>query len=175
MHSTSSIMNGVLTMVVVVTLLIFGVTALTNNDPLWFWKVFDTQAKALTVYWEGKTYVFYPGDPDYQEIMAAFAKGIARPAGFEWEVALSETSINHYHEEAKILEVSFAKPVQVHTRHPFPKAKTYLVPLDETHADWRRVFAFTGVVPRASGPLDMRTEDFEVLFNAVERAMATQE
>ncbi len=161
-------------MAVIVVVLVFGVTALTNNDLLWFWKTFNAQAEALTVYWEGETYVFRPGDPGYQEIMTAFAEGIAKPVGFEWEVALSEASIDRYHTEAKMLEVSFAEPVQVHTRHPFPKAKTYLVPLDETHADWRRVFAFTGVVPRTSGPLDMHAENFEALFQAVEKAITTQ-
>lgn len=170
----SSFISGVMTMAVIVALLVFGVTTLTNNDPLWFWKVFDARAEALTVYWEGDTHVFFPGDPGYEEIMTAFAKGIARPAGFEWEVALSEASINRYREQSKMLAVSFAEPVQVHTRHPFSKAKTYLVPLDGTHANWRRVFAFTGIVPRASGPLDMHPENFEALFNAIEQAIAKQ-
>jgi len=174
MHSKSSFINGIVTMTVIVVLLVFGVTALTNNDLLWFWKTFDAQAETLTVYWEGEAYVFFPGDPSYDEIMAAFAKGIAKPVGFEWEVALSETTLNRYRAECKLLEVSFAEPVQVHTRHPFPKAKTYLVPLDETHANWRRVFAFTGVVPRASGPLDLHAENFEALFDAVAQAVATQ-
>lgn len=173
MHK-SSFISGVFTMAVVAVLLVFGVTALTNNDLLWFLRVFDAQAEVLTVYWEGETYVFFPGDSGYEEIMTAFSNGIAKPVGFEWEVALSEASIHHYREESKMLEVSFAEPIQVHTRHPFSKAKTYLVPLDETHADWRRVFAFTGVVPRASGPLDMHVENFEALFDAVAKAVATQ-
>lgn len=175
MRSILSVVNALATTAVVTIILVIGVTALTNGDLLWFLHSFDAQAEMLTIHWEGNVYQLYPGDPGYDEVMQAFATGIEKPSGFEWEVGFSEENIARYREEYKLLEVTFSEPIQVHTKHPFPQAKTYLIPLDKTHAKWRRVFAFPGLLPYTSGPLDMRPENFETLVSAVEKAVVTRQ
>lgn len=162
--------NAVLTIAVITLTLVWMVTAMTNDDLLWFLPTFAKRAETLTIYWDGTTYILRPNDPGYDEVMDAFAKSIARPAGFEWKVAFSEKNIQRYREEFRMLEVTFAHAVQVHTRHPFSKARTYLIPLDKTHSYWHRVFAFPGRMPYAQGPLNLRPEGFNAIYEAVEGA-----
>lgn len=164
--------NAVLTIAVITLSLVWLVTAMTNDDLLWFLPTFTERPETLTIHWEGAVYVLHPDDPGYARITDAFAKAITRPAGFEWEVAFSEKNIQRYREDFKLLEITFARPVQIHTRHPVSKAKTYLVPLDQTHSYWRRVFAFPGLQPYAQGPLNLREENFNALYQAVEEAVA---
>lgn len=174
MRSILGVLNSITTMAVVIVVIVIGVTALTNGDLLWFLKSFDARAEAFTVYWEGEVYTITPGDAGYEAMMTAFAQGIEKPAAFEWKVAFSEQNIARYREAFKLLEVTFSEPVQVHTRHPFPKAKMYLVPLDGTHAQWRRVFAFAGITNYSSGPLEMDEESFNALYTAVEGSVSAQ-
>lgn len=165
------LMSAVTTFGLIALLLVWGTTTLTNEDPLWFVHRFDGDAEAIVIYWDGWSRTVEPSDSEYEAIMAAFRKAIARPAGFEWEVALSEQSIRNYQERFRLMEIRFAQPVQVHTRHPFPKAATFLIPLSETHARSRRTFAFTGTVPYASGPLNLSESRFEALYEAAEAAV----
>jgi hypothetical protein len=106
--------------------------------------------------------------------MSAFAESIAKPVGFEGNVGFSAENIKLYKENYKLLEVSFRQPVQVHTRYPLIKAKTYLVPLDKTHAIAHRIFPFTGHVPYTSGPVNTNETTFENLYLSVQKVAATQ-
>jgi hypothetical protein len=163
--------NAILTMAVIAVILVWGVTALTNGDPFWFAKRFDAKAEELVIYWEGQQMTLTPNDPDYDDIMAAFAKAIAKPVAFEYEVGFSEENINLYKEQYKLLEVKFKDVVQLHTRYPFNDANTYLVPLNMTHARYRRIYSFPGLLPYTSGPVNVQQSAFEQLFAAVEKAV----
>lgn len=171
MRNGPGFFNGLITIAIVTVILVWMVTTFTNGDALWFLHLLTAEAETVVIYWDGESYTLYPGDPGFNEIMATFTDGISHPAGFEWGVAFSEQSISRYHEEWKLLEVNFAQPVQVHTRHPFAKAKTYLVPLEKTHSYWRRAFSYPGLLPYTSGPLDLEEERFNRLYEAVERAV----
>lgn len=166
--------NALLITVVITLGLVWAITSITNEDMFWFIRSFDAKAETLTIHWDGESYTVHAGDSGYDTIMAAFAEGITHPSGFEWEVAFSEESIARYREDYRLLEVQFAHPVQVHTRHPFSKAKTYLIPLNSTHANSRRVFAFPGIMPYTSGPLNLDEAHFTQLYEAVESAVMSQ-
>ena len=117
MNHGLSFFNGLFTMAIVALILVWGVTSLTNDDPLWFLSSFDAQAEEITVYWEGKTMTVKATDPGYADIMQTFAEAISKPVAYEERVGFSEESINLYKENYKLLEVKFQQPVQVHTRY----------------------------------------------------------
>ncbi len=174
MRQGTGAVTGVLVTVAITVGLVWLITSMTNEDPLWFVRSFDAKAETMTIYWDGESYVVPAGAPGYDAVMAAFADGITHPSGFEWEIAFSEESINRYRADFRLLEVRFARPVQVHTRHPFPKAKTYLIPLNSTHANSRRLFAFPGIMPYTSGPLNLDEARFTQLYEAVESVVTSQ-
>jgi hypothetical protein len=171
MKHGSGLLNAVFTMGVVATLMVWGVTSLTNGDPFWFLPSFNARAETLTVYWDGTTHTLQSGDPGYEDIMTAFAEAVTKPAGYEGKVAFSEENINQYKERNKLLAVQFAAPVQVHTRYPYNEAKTYLIPLDRSHAEYRRIFSFPGYLPYTSGPINAKPAVFDQLYAAVEKAV----
>ncbi|MBN2003599.1 MAG: hypothetical protein JXA21_09610 [Anaerolineae bacterium] len=175
MRQGTGALNALLIMGIITLGLVWIITSMTNEDMLWFMRSFDAKAEAMTIHWDGESYVVHAGDAGYEAIMNAFAEGISHASGFEWEIAFSEENIRRYREDFRLLEVQFTRPVQVHTRHPFPKAKTYLIPLNATHANSRRVFAFPGIMPYTSGPLNMDEEHFTQLYEAVESVVASQD
>ena len=174
MRSNSGFLNGIVTMALVSIVIVWGVTSLTNGDPLWFLHRFDAKAESMIIHWDGESYVVAPGDPRKEELMEAFSSAVASPAGFEWSVAFSEENITRYRDRFRLLEVHFPEPVQVHTRHPFLEAATYLVPLNENHGHARRIFAFPGRLPYTSGPINMSPTAAESLYQAAEATVQAQ-
>lgn len=162
-----SFLGAIFALVVVVGVLVWWVTSLTNEDPLWFLRAFTAKADWIVVYWDGRTHMFFPGDPGYDEIMAAFSNGVAHWSGYENGVGLSDENLARYRNEWRFLELHYNDPVNVHTRHLFPKARNFFVPLSGTHANWHRVFAGLTDKPRI-GVLNISEENFTMLLTAVE-------
>ena len=164
-----SLLGALLMLIVVAGLAVWWVSALANEDPLWFLRSFKARADWITVYWEGETQMFFPGDPGYENIMDAFATGIAHWSGYENGVGLSDESLAAYRNQRQLLELHFNEPVRVHTRHLYPEARNFFVPLSGTHAEWRRVFAGLTNRPRI-GVLNMSEEHFKALQEAVRQS-----
>ncbi|MGC9347997.1 MAG: hypothetical protein ACP5JG_07665 [Anaerolineae bacterium] len=163
---------GVLLMLVLVGgLVVWWVSALTNEDPLWFLRTFKARADWITLYWEGEVQMYFPGDAGYERIMDAFAEGIAHWSGYESGVELSDESLETCRNQTQLLELHFNEPVRVHTRHLYPEARDFFVPLSGTHAEWCRVFAGLTTRPRI-GALDMSEEHFKALQEAVKASTA---
>jgi hypothetical protein len=167
-----NVISGLAVSAIVTTLLLWGVISVTNGDPLWFLHRFDARAETLIIYWDGDVTTLEPGDGAYEPVMAAFAAAMAQPAGFENGAVLTEQAIEAHREQYRMLEVHFAEPAQVHTRHPYSESATYLVPLSERYARLRRVYTFLGLVPYTSGPLNLAPSSFDALVRAVEGAVS---
>jgi hypothetical protein len=160
-------------LLLVAGLLVWWVNALTNEDPLWFIRSFNAQADWITIYWEGDTHMLFPGDRGYETVMHAFSDGVGHWVGYENTVGLSNESLERLRSEEKFLELHYNDPVRVHTRHLYPEARNFFVPLSGTHANWRRVFAGLTDEPRI-GALNISEENFEALLEAARRAAEQQ-
>jgi len=162
---------GVLVVLVVVTgLLVWWIGSLANGDRLWFLRAFNAQADWIAIYWDGDIYMVFPEDAAYEEVMSAFAGAVAHWVGYEGDVGLPDDSLERYRAEGRFLELHYNKSVQVHTRHLYPKARCFFVPLAGTDADWHRVFAGSRDTPRA-GVLNVSEARFARLLAAVEQAV----
>jgi len=169
-HKRPSIVRAFLFLVIVAGVIIWWVTSLANGDPLWFWRHFKAQADWVVIYWDGRTTMIFPGDPHYTEIMDAFSNGIAHWTGYEGGVGLSDENLERFRTEWRMLELHYNDPVLVHTRHLYPRARNFFIPLWGTHSEWHRVFAGLTDKPRI-GVLNMSPARFETLLQAVERAV----
>jgi len=164
------ILSALLVLVVVGGLSYWWVNAIPNEDPLWFVTSFDAEADWVVVYWDGNTHIFLPGDPEYKEIMTGFSQAISRRTGYEQGVGLSTDSLERCREGQRIVEFHYNEPVRVHTRHLFPEAQCYWVPLSGTHANWRRVFS--GFEDQARiGALNISEEHFAALLDTTQSAV----
>jgi hypothetical protein len=165
-----SVLTAVLVLILVGGLLYWWINALTNEDPLWFMRVFDKRADWITVYWEGKTHMFFPGDSQYEDIVNAFSDAVAHWAGYEGDVSLSEEQLDLYREQEHLLEVHYNEPVRVHTRHAFPEVRNFFVPLSGPQAEPRRVFVGLMDTPR-EGVLMLQAARFKALQDAVRQCV----
>ncbi len=164
-----NVLGAVLIMLLVTLGIIWGVTTMTNEDPLWFVHSFTAQADWIVIYWDGESTMLLPGDPGYDAVMTAFADMVAHWSGYEGRVGLSDENLARFRAEWRLLEIHYNDPVFVHTRHLYPEARVFFVPLSGTHADGRRIFAGLQDIPRA-GVLNADEERFERLMTAIEQS-----
>ena len=160
----------IITFILITGALVWWITSLTNDDPLWFMRSFKPRADWIVIYWDGETYMLFPGDPHYDEIMDTFADAVANWTGYESGIGLSDENLERYRNEWRLLELYYNEPVTVHTRHLFPEARTFFVPLSGTHAKWRRIFSGLIDKPRI-GVLTMDQERFEHLITTIDQAL----
>ena len=165
-----SFLGALVVFVVVTGLVIWWVSSLANGDLLWFLRVFDTQADWVTIYWDGETHMFFPGDSGYEVVMDAFADAVAHWSGYERGVGLSDENLGLFRDEGRMLELHYNDPVHVHTRHLYPEARIFFIPLTGTHASFRRIFAGLTDRPRI-GVLNAGEARFDHLLTAVEQVV----
>ncbi len=159
-------------MIIGISGVIWLVSASVNEDLLWFLRSFHERPVSITLYWDGQSYEFMPGDPAYESIVEAFNRGIGRWSAYEGSVGISQESLERLRREGRLLELHYDHPVQVHTKHLYPTATTFYVPLSGTHAKWRRVFGGISEPPHI-GVLEMSEENFRKLQDAVQEALGT--
>lgn len=164
------ILSALLVLFVVGGLIYWWANAIPNEDPLWFVKSFDAKADWVVVYWDGSTHIFFPGDPEYKKTMTSFSQAVSRRTGYEGGVGLTTESLERYREGQRIVEFHYDEPVRVHTRHLFPEAGCFWVPLSGTHASWRRVFSGFGDQVRI-GALNVSDEHFAALLDTTQSAV----
>ncbi len=153
-------------MLVGISVVVWLVTASVNEDLLWFLRSFDEVPTSITIYWDGDERELRPGDEGFQAIVAAFNQGIGHWSAYESGVGISQSSLDRLRAKGRLLELHYDHPVQVHTKHLYPAATTFYVPLSGTHAKWRRVFGGISEPPHI-GVLEMDAERFRQLEEAV--------
>jgi len=167
----SVFLQGMLTTFVVCFVLFWGVGVLANSDPLWFIRSFDPRVSVVTIYWDDDVYILESGDAGFEELATIFVDGVAHWRGFEGMVVFSEINLQDYRQRGRLLEFTYENPVQVHTRHSFSKAPTFLVPVNRTHAYYRRVFGLPETADWAIGAINMAEDKFGNLVLAAENAV----
>lgn len=131
--------------------LIWGVNALTNRDPLWFWPWFQGSPTEIRITAAGREYVFVPGTPEYERLNSALNRALSgfNLEGYEPQIGLSETTLAEYRHgaQALVLWAHYDPPVQIHTAYFFPRADLLIIPIRGPHAELRPVFgALRGVI-----------------------------
>ncbi len=165
---------GVLFVLVIATgLLVWWIGSTANSDRLWFLRAFNERADWISIYWDGDTHMVFPEDAAYEEIMSAFGDAVAHWVDYEGNVRLADDSLERYRTAGRFLELHYNKSVQVHTRHLYPRARCFFVPLTGTDAGLRRVFAGWSDTPYEVA-LNVSEARFARLLAAVERAVSAE-
>lgn len=167
----SSLFNALLVTGLAIALFVWGAIFFVNEDPVWFLRSFNVPADELHIYWEGQEKVLYPGDPNYDAIMAAFGDSVGHWAGYDPKVVLSEATLAQLRSEWRLLEVRYNTPAQVHTSHRFAEAKFFFVPISGAHAQERRAFGTLTEIPKRSGALVLDEARYQRLVEAVTQAV----
>ncbi len=152
--------------------LIWGVNAMTNRDPLWFWPWLNAQAAEIRITTGGREVAFVPGTPGYARLNAALNQALSgfNLEGYEPQIGLSEATLAEYRHgpQSLVLWVRYDPPLQIHTAFFFPRADMLIIPLQGPHAELRPVFgALHGVIRLGA----LRLRDRRMLEEAVREVL----
>jgi hypothetical protein len=125
--------------VVIVGLIWYGIAS-PDQDWLWFLPVFNEDAARIYLYRDGQKIVLVHGDWGYEEVNEAVNQ-IVRQVEAKESLGISLDMQQEYYDQFSAVEVFYAEPVIIHTRHGFPKADKYLFPQSGRHSDPPVVFA----------------------------------
>jgi hypothetical protein len=121
-------------------------SASSDQDWLWFLPVFNEKATRIHLYRDGEQIVLQSGDPGYDEVNEAINQ-IVRHVKVKELLRLSPEAQEECYTQFSAVEVFYAEPVIIHTRHGFPKADKYLFPQSGHHDAPPVVFAGTQSQP----------------------------
>jgi len=127
-------------LVVVIALIVLGVGALTNGDPLWFLPFFNDVPQRIVVYQNGCRVELNDGQPGFDQLTAAINQTLPQYDGFNSTTGISLGSLTDYREKERAVEVFYAKPVTIHAPYRFGHPETLFIPLSGYLADSRSVF-----------------------------------
>lgn len=121
----------------VMTVFLVGVVwiggAYSNQDPWWFTGKFEERPAVIRVYHYGETRELYPGDPDFESLVAVVNQTIVRHAGYAESIHPNGASLTFYQTEGYAIELDYGRDVLVHTHYFFPRARKLMITLDGSY------------------------------------------
>jgi hypothetical protein len=140
---------------VIIVVLTFAVIALSTGDILWFWPRNDNQPSAIVVHCYSENVTVDPRSGHFAEINSIVNEALSGQK--RWDpLSLSDITYQEYltHPNMMTLEVTYPKPVRIHTNTAFfSNVDTLLIPLDARHSAKNVVFGRTLAGHPAAGSL----------------------
>lgn len=134
------VLDALLVFVLFSLLVIYGVIALSSNDPFWMWPFFTAKPSKLVLYQQGQIYEIGPESPAYEPLVETLNRALSKVVGFQETLGLSEETLAEYRTRAVVLEIYYPRPVSVHSRFSFGRPNTLLIPLVGSHSEANVVF-----------------------------------
>jgi hypothetical protein len=144
----------ILTTLFVILLIIWGMTAITVDDELWFLPVFSADASFIDLYWDGERVTLEPGTDGYVLLNKALQEDLAHVRSYPSTTGLSDETLAGLRAEGRLLEPHYAELVRVHSWFAFGPSEVFHIPLSGHHAARNRVFN-----SGRGAPLEMRSMD----------------
>lgn len=156
-----SIAGLLLIAAVIILVLTFTVIALSTGDILWFWPRNDNQPSAIVVHCYSENVKIDAQSSHFVEINTIVNDALSGQK--RWDpLSLSDITYQEYltHPNMMTLEVSYPKPVRIHTNTAFfSNVDTLLIPLDARHSAKNVVFGRTEAGHPAAGSLFVNQTD----------------
>ena len=145
--------------------------AYTNQDPLWFYPVFEAQPTAVRIYYYGATRELRPGEAGYEQLVSVINTEIVRHAGYVESLYPHGDSLEHYQTKGYAIELEYAAPVRLHTHYFFPAARRLMIAIDGSFNYTDFIILFRGSTKNYL-PGGIALKNIDGLRAAVEAVMA---
>lgn len=146
---------------VIIVILAYAVIAMNTGDLMWFSSRNDNQPSAIVVHCYSEDVKLDPNSSHYAEINTIVNDALSGQK--RWDpLSLSELTYEEYmmHPNMMTLEVTYPKPVRIHTNTAFfSNVDTLLIPLDARHSTKHVVFGRTQAGHPAAGSLFVESTD----------------
>ena len=140
---------------VIIVVLAYAAISLNTGDLLWFWPRNDNLPQAIVIDCYSEDVVVNPTSTDFVEITTRVNDVMSGQK--RWDpLSLSDITYNEYlsHPKMMTLEVSYPKPVRIHSNTAFfSNVDILLFPLDARHSSKDVVFGRTEAGHPAAGSL----------------------
>ncbi len=129
-----------LVLIVVAVLAIFGVGAIGNGDPLWFWPNLNEEPERIVIYRNGCTVELISGQPGFAELTRALNENLPQYEGYSNSYGFSIDSLNRYRQKEYALEIFYPEPITIHSPYGFGHPDSLMIPLSSDFAETRSIF-----------------------------------
>lgn len=140
MNKKPALLPLILTALVVMLLIIWGMTAIMIDDELWFLPVFSADASSIGLYWDGEQVTLEPGSDGYVLLNKALQEELAHVRSYPSTAGLSDETLASLRAEGRLIEPHYAEPVRVHSWYAFGPSEAFYIPLSGHHAAQNRIF-----------------------------------
>jgi hypothetical protein len=141
-----SLLNLLLTVVIAVLVIGYGMIALSTEDALWFWPYFEAEPAEIYIHCYGETQVVSPSDNAFAALTAAVNDMLSGRK--RWDpLTMSELTYTEYtgHSNAFTVELRYQPAARVHSFYRYYKnLDTLIIPVDARHARWNATFGRLG-------------------------------
>ncbi len=153
---------GLLIIAATITILLaYSAISMSTGDLLWFWPRNDNLPNAIVIHCYSEDVVVPPASDHYTEITELVNDALSGQK--RWDpLSLSDVTYREYlsHPKMMTLEVSYPRPVRIHTNTAFfSHVDELLIPLDARHASKNVVFGRTEAGHPAAGSLFINSTD----------------
>lgn len=131
-------------MLAVIAAIVFGFGALGNDDPLWFYPSFTEIPRTITVYQSGCVVELLEGQSGFDGLTQAVNQSLVQIDGLYGTYGLSVESLENYRAHEGAVEISYGKPVTIHTPYRFGHPDILFIPLSGAMGEARAVFGGVG-------------------------------
>jgi hypothetical protein len=153
--SKPSVVGPLIIGVVITLVLAYATISMNTGDLLWFWPRNDNLPTAIVVHCYSEDVMIEPESAHYTEITTIVNDALSGQK--RWDpLSLSEVTYQEYltHPKMMTLEVTFPRPVRIHTNTAFySNVDMLLIPLDARHSSKDVVFGRTEAGHPAAGSL----------------------
>ncbi len=112
-------------------LIVFGMGAMGNGDPLWFIPTFRETAGRIIVCRSGCCTERVEGQPGFRELNDGINQTLSQVSGFDMTYGISPESLKNYRDQYYSVEVRYPHAVTIHTTYQFGHPDSLFIPLNQ--------------------------------------------
>jgi hypothetical protein len=141
-NSSPSIINLILTVLVLLVVLVYAFLTLSTQDPLWMLPTFSETPDEIQLNCYGEMISLIPEDPEFSPLVAVINEKLSESKNYD-SLTLSDSSYQEYQEtdEMMVMELFYSPPVRIHSIYRFfSNLDSIIIPLDGRHARTNAIF-----------------------------------
>jgi hypothetical protein len=137
-----SLINLAITAFFLILVMVYGIIALSTQDPVWFISTFDEYPEAIDLYCYGSLRTLRPEDPEFDPLVAVVNETLSSTKNFD-SLTMSDATYEYYRTSPEVvaLEIVFTNKVRIHSIYSFfSNLDSIVIPLVGRHSNVNAIF-----------------------------------
>ena len=137
-----SLINLAITSVLLILALVYGIIAMSTQDPAWFVSTFDEFPEEIDLFCYGNLTTLRPEDPHFTGLVQVLNETLSTSKNFD-SLTMSDTTYEYYQTSPEVvaLEIVYTHKVRIHSIYSFfSNLDSIVIPLVGRHSNVNAVF-----------------------------------